>query len=405
MTRAIRLGLTASTAALVAIGMEGLPVWAEVLSDWGYDSQTRSLTIVLPYTVAPSISVVAPNQLLLELPDTQVGDVAGQTVGDGLVESIMLEQTTPETVWMVVDFVPGTVLADVQNATPLATNDENSRQWQVRPALMASSSDGSSDAIAATPQPSAPSSIPATLPSPAAASLRTPAATLAQSPDFPDLPVLEPAMPLNEPVSVPPLRMPPIDAAPTVEAAPVEVAPPSDIVEAPVQVPIISDAVPPEPEPVVANERDSEPIVVNEPEPPEIEADEVAIDELLPAEPPFIGEVGAADLPKIEAAPVVAVPEPLLAEPLLAVPEPVVAVPNVAPDVVVTERSDSEVLAESAAIAAIESTTESAPIAPLIDPTPLEPITDPAVELPAESIRPANTNRWPEPVPFGQPLP
>jgi hypothetical protein len=29
----------------------------------------------------------------------------------------------------------------------------------------------------------------------------------------------------------------------------------------------------------------------------------------------------------------------------------------------------------------------------------------PIVEIPAESVTPANTSRWPEPIPFGQPLP
>ncbi|MEL7144295.1 MAG: hypothetical protein AAGL08_19025, partial [Cyanobacteria bacterium J06573_11] len=43
---------------------------AEEITEWGYNEQTQVLTLTLPDDVLPRVSVVAPDQLLLELPDT-----------------------------------------------------------------------------------------------------------------------------------------------------------------------------------------------------------------------------------------------------------------------------------------------------------------------------------------------
>ena len=44
---------------------------------------------------------------------------AGLTVGDGIVDSIVLEQMTPETLWMVMEFADGTVLETMQSVVPV----------------------------------------------------------------------------------------------------------------------------------------------------------------------------------------------------------------------------------------------------------------------------------------------
>ncbi|MEL7331215.1 MAG: hypothetical protein AAFN12_03150, partial [Cyanobacteria bacterium J06560_2] len=185
--------MLAGTAALMATGSEAQ---AEALKDWQYDEETRSLTVILPDSVTPLVSVIAPDQLLLELPDTQVGDVMGQNVQDGLVENIVLEQATPETVWVVMEFAAGTVLASSQNAVPLAETGSGDQQWQIRPALTAASRRAASQSVALATEGAS------------ASSLRTSAAEIAQAPDLSDLPVLEPAVPMSDPVSVPPLSQP-----------------------------------------------------------------------------------------------------------------------------------------------------------------------------------------------------
>lgn len=339
--------------ALLSVGI--LPAQAEELKDWQYDVQTRSLTFTLPDSVMPLISVVSPDQLVLELPDTQVGDVMGQSIRDGLVESIVLEQATPETVWVVMDFAAGTVLADSQDATLLAEIGDGERQWQVRPALVAASRRAASQSVARA-------DIPTGIPVEAAASeLRLPAPataqSIAQSSDLRELPVLEPAVPMNEPVSVPPLNALPIptnDAAtPSVVVPPLEEATAS----APLQLPV--------PEVPVPNRSSEENFPVFSVEvipavPP------VAI-EPESAEPSFLGDFDDDS----QSVPVQPLPN-----------EPPVASQPVPDDI-------------------IASGTESIEPVPAASAT-IEPVTEAVAVDPIQS---APVSRWPEPIPFGQPLP
>ena len=218
-------------ASLSVLCVGWLPAIAVELSAWRYDSRSRSLTLTLHGTTIPSVSVTAPDQLLVELPDTQVGDVRAQRVQDGFVERIALEQATPETVWVVVDFVPGTVLSDTQQATPLAASSNAIQLWKVEPTLMASRR--VADAAITTQTDS----------NAGAAALATPSASPSRSnaiaqADFPDLPVLEPATLPNQTVIVPPIgaapttpvRSPetsaPVVDIPVIEADAIESAPP-----------------------------------------------------------------------------------------------------------------------------------------------------------------------------------
>ena len=366
-----RWGWGASVAALIA-GAGIMPVQADQLESWRYDSQARSLTLSLPPNVVPTLSVLAPNRLRVELPNTQVGEVAAQTVADGLVESIALEQATPDTVWMVVDFAEGVVLADAQSAVPTDTA-EGLQQWQVRPAL---TSDSAGDALTADALTTAPSAI-ALSP-----------ADLAQLPDFPELPLLEPAIPLSEPVTVPPIDVRP-DTAPIAEVMPADTAA-ADEATMP-----LADSVAAPP----AADRSEDAIVVSEPE--EFPFDPPFLEDM--AEPTPLPEAPAVDrlpeelLPSVEAdasmtdIPVVAAPADLPAD------EPVTTVPEVVPEVA-PEVTPEPSTANAAAIA--NAPADALPIA-------AEPVEadDPIVEIPAESVTPANVSRWPEPIPFGQPLP
>lgn len=322
----LRSGGLIMGASIVAMSFGVLPALAEKLSDWRYDSQTRSLTLTLPSDITPTLSVVSDSQLLIEIPDTQVGDAIGQTVFDGVVESVVVEQANPDTVWMVVDFAPGTVLSNTQNATQVAVADPNSevRQWQVRPALLASQVVESSVAAVESDAAQADSDSPA-------AALRTDRSTaaissssaIAQVSDFPDLPVLEPAMSESGPVMVPPInaRSAPTLAAPT--PPPIASRPPAQVI------PVI---VPP-----IAEDSTTEDII----------------------EPPFIGQID--DQIEIE---VVDAP----------ITEPTVV--SVAPEV-------PDVAAPEIEIPEIEI---------------------PEIEISSVS-EPVTTSRWPEPIPFGQPLP
>ena len=343
----LRGGLATGIAAVMAVGA-ALPAIAEELTDWGYDPQTRSLTLILPDETAPSLSVVTPTQLLIDLPDTQLGAVAELTVDDGVVESIVLEQATPDTVQMVVEFVPGTVLADAQSATLVATADAlapGSQQWQIRPALLA----GSLPATEAVQTGSA-------------EAMGSPAA-LAPPDDLPDLPVLESAIPTDEIVSVPPLaaappppQLNPIDApdAPTVAAPP-----PLPPIEAARPEPVPADAVPP-------------------------------AAQVPPTDPPFIGEVSIAEPP---VAPVADSPA--------AEETPAQAVETAPEEIEADELVLPEAPAETAELA------EPAPLTPTLSDVETVAASGaaPVVDIPSDPDNSANTSRWPDPIPFGQPLP
>ncbi len=370
--RRLDWGLAASATILMVTGAGIMPAQADQIESWHYDSQGRSLTLVLPTNVAPVLSVVAPNQLLVELPNTQVGDVAAQTIADGVVESIALEQTDPDTVWMMVEFAPGTVLADAQSAVQISTETSsetgNLQRWQVQPVL----------ANSAETSPATPSAL-----------ALSPAIDLAQAPDFPDLPLLESAVPIGEPVSVPP-----IDAVRPI--APID----------------------PEPAQPEVNRA-----VVNLPLPAAV----IPVEASIPGEADLLESFPEADLPIVDQS----VPDQLTTEPLepdqSVADEPVADEPVVADQPIPDSRepvvaSQSEVpleppflegVAESAAMPeAVEAPAEAAesiataPPAAASPATPAAaPVEAPLLEIPAERVSPANASRWPEPIPFGQPLP
>ena len=325
--------LSLSSLSAICVGL--LPAMAAELSAWRYDARSRSLTLTLPGSVTPQISVTAPNQLLVELPDTQIGDVQGRQVNDGFVERIALEQATPETLWMVVDFVPGTVLAETQQVTPLAASSNMLQLWKVEPTLLASRR--VVEAAVATSR-----TTPAEAASPGAGAsdlaVDGPSigrAAIAQA-DLPDLPVLEPAVPLAQPVSVPPIDTS-LDDAPAGSVPKVATG----------RVPRVS--VPElERSPIQADDAPINVPVVVEPA-----MDEPAVPTASPAQPPFLGGI---DVEVVETMPV----------------QPPAAV-AVEPEISVTEPS---------AFGA------------------------PTVDVSAERVNTQNTtSRWPEPIPFGQPLP
>ena len=385
----IRWGLLTGAAAVLALGIDVLPAAAGALTDWGYDSQTRSLTLTIPSNISPSVSVLASDQLLIALPDTQIGDVSGLTVGDGVVNNIVLEQTTPDTLWVIMEFAAGTVLANTQSVVPVGEGAGSAGQkWEIRPVVVTSSGTDPG-VIAATP----------TVNGGGAESLRTPAVDVAQA-DFPDLPILEPGIVLSEPVSVPPLGdFPPAAAAPS-------------------PLPPVAEASRP---------------VISVPDVPEAAAsDEVAASINIPAEPPFLGEE-TFEVPVIDQTALTAdrsdeVAENStvdrsgeVAENSTETAEPVTEVTPEAP--APTTKMD-ETPVEATATAEREPTTEadvvpgdtvaSAPVlqtrvdassavesAPAI--TEFEP---PQIDLSAQGVTPQNTtDRWPDPIPFGAPLP
>lgn len=411
-----------------------MPAIAAELSQWGYDLQTRSLTLVLSTSVTPTVSVLSDNQLLIELPDTQVGNVLAQQVNDGIVDSIVVKQTSPDTVWMVIAFLPGTVLADSQALAPIGAADApgpNLQQWQVSPALLSSSSASTQTNTQANTQASNQATGSAD-----SRQTETPAATreLAQLPDFPDLPVLAPANPIEAPVSVPlPVNLLPA-SLPSANQPPVN--------QPPVNQPLSNL-------PTAAADNDGLPSLVSIPSvsvpsvsvpsiptrPIEAQPVETVL-ETMPIQLP-VGQVPLPPTPAVSE-PVVAEPvasEPEIAEPIAAEPvvepvatEPVASEPVAAPEplqpvaeIVPSSTKEPVVPVEPPFIGALgdltmpiplpddlieadESPTPPATLMPSVVAEPAEPVAIEPNPSPTP-ITPANVNRWPDPIPFGQPLP
>ncbi len=304
-----KLLLTIVALSVVSELVSVLPAAAEELKEWQYDVQTRSLTLVLPSAVTPSVSVTTPSQLLLELPDMHVGSSIGQTVQDGVVESIVVEQATPETVEVVIEFVAGTVLSNAQTAVPLAGAQSGEQQWQIRPALAATSQASQGDNQTDNQVSSQPSEADPAIGG--ASSLQIPVPEIAQATDSLDLPVLEPSVPLNEPVNVPPLNTAipaAVDSTPTLA----------------------------EPDPIAAN------------------ADSQSADGQSADGQSADGQENTS----------------------------------------LASRNSDLLTLDSPSISMTDTDSD--------EPALVEAVAEPFAE---EAIRPSNTNRWPEPIPFGQPLP
>ncbi|MGB3298481.1 MAG: hypothetical protein WBA76_09440 [Phormidesmis sp.] len=400
MIAQVGFGAICGALSMTALGWEMLPAIARELPAWSYDPQTRLLNLTLPAGVTPTLSVIAPNQMLIELPDTQIGDVAGQNIGDGLVEGIMLEQTTSDKVWMVVDFASGTLLETEQTAVPIDAADSDPsaastswQQWQVRPAVIAgqpnnpNNSNNSDSVVGSVPLPTAlpPAvSLPAPLPTlsveaavqaSSAANLQSSGleegGAIAQAPDFPDLPVLKPAIPISTPVSVPPLNV----------AAPM-----------PAQ-PALAETAPIESEQPIANLSTSDlPL-----EPPFIEELEEKINIPIANEPTPSETTAAASLPAV-------VPLPILDSEIASESTNETAVQN-------ADEADSEISADESseetaniALANAAPTPEAAPAT--VAPVAFIPVIDiPVIDIPVENASAPPKSRWPAPIPFGQPLP
>ncbi len=246
-----------------------------------------------------------------------------------------------------------------------------------------------------------------------------------QNPDFPDLPILQPAVPLSAPVSVPPIDMRVIEELPV--QPPVTESPAQAITPTPIEIPVVRSPEPPDVEQPVADVPESEAIT----EPPFIGEVNTSVVE-APEAPPFIEEVNApvVEVPVIDE-PVVAAPTP--AEPIVEVPtinEPIVeapapAEPPVATIVPIDPLPTIEADAGPATPAITPPTTTATTSRPtptednfageIANATPIAPVI-PVIEMPVERVSAvpastfivtpaATTNRWPEPIPFGQPLP
>lgn len=272
---AIALITVASRLALgsVALGLPMMlgaaPLQAAQLTQWSFDASSRSLTVTVPNGRSPDYFLLAqPPRIVINLPDTDVGNVPTEQSYSGMVRHIRVGQFQPGMARIVIELAPDVVFAPGQVELRPVEGD----RWVIRPLL-----EGDTPSVAAAPPDvsvdSSRGDVEFSMPSPNA-----PSPSLAPSPPPPtsSVPSRSSANALPEPASA--ASPPSANALPELEPGAIEVMVPPPASPAPVASP------PPVQEPAPALEPVIEPRIeteasedrVEDPEEPEAPTDPVA---------------------------------------------------------------------------------------------------------------------------------
>ncbi|MEO1095446.1 MAG: AMIN domain-containing protein [Cyanobacteria bacterium J06638_28] len=124
-----------AVAGMMAVAAIVAPARATTLNDWSFDLDTRQLTIVLPAGIQPSYFILAePARIVLNLPNTAVGEALWEQQYVGTVKSIRLSEL-PDATRIVVELAPQTLL-DPRHAELMAEELGDGRiQWTLQPLL------------------------------------------------------------------------------------------------------------------------------------------------------------------------------------------------------------------------------------------------------------------------------
>ncbi|NJR50360.1 MAG: AMIN domain-containing protein [Leptolyngbyaceae cyanobacterium CSU_1_3] len=217
-----------------ALCLTSSPAWSAPLRNWQYDPAANQLEVTVKGGVTPRYFLMAqPARIILDLPETEVGDVQTQKTFDGAVRQVRVSQYQPGLTRIVLELSPDTVLAREQAQLKQVGGDKASQRWVLRPLL-------SQTAIAPSPIPVAtqpaivPSEAPAIAPPPGIAptekATNLPAAPKLDRPidivvSRPNLPRPTSSLPPTAPVTstdLPPAIAPTVVAA---KPAPVPVPP------------------------------------------------------------------------------------------------------------------------------------------------------------------------------------
>ncbi|NJL45414.1 MAG: AMIN domain-containing protein [Leptolyngbyaceae cyanobacterium SM2_3_12] len=108
---------------------------AAVLSAWQFDPTTQAFTVTLPSGVVPQYTIAAePARIILTIPQTQLGEGATEQRYGGAVSRVELSQPNPETLQVVLELAPGTVLEPGQAQLVSIPAGEQTR-WVLTPLI------------------------------------------------------------------------------------------------------------------------------------------------------------------------------------------------------------------------------------------------------------------------------
>lgn len=133
---------------VAALALAVSPAFSEELNDWAFDSATNELMFALPDDILPEFFLLSePARLILEIPDTEVGDIPPEQLYSGAVQSIRVSQYTPDLVRVVIELAPEIVLTPEQADIQFDARSDGQRLWSFRPLIDAT---GSTVAAAST---------------------------------------------------------------------------------------------------------------------------------------------------------------------------------------------------------------------------------------------------------------
>ncbi|PSN11030.1 hypothetical protein C7271_25140, partial [filamentous cyanobacterium CCP5] len=160
---ALRLGILIGGGAVgsaIAATLYAGPSLAAVLNAWNFDADSQRLSVTLPQGITPRYLVFAePARIVLEIPNTQAGQVQAQSAYDGQVRHIQVSQYEANTVRIVMVLAPGTHL-DPRHAQLSSAPISGQVRWTLTPLLV------EGNEIARSPANPEPASLPP-VPSPA----------------------------------------------------------------------------------------------------------------------------------------------------------------------------------------------------------------------------------------------
>ncbi|MCY7273308.1 MAG: AMIN domain-containing protein, partial [Phormidesmis sp. CAN_BIN44] len=113
------------------------PVWAAPLKAWQYDPTANQLEVTLKDGVKPRYFLMArPARIVLDLPDTEVGDVQRQQTYKGAVRQVRVSQVKPGLTRIVLELSPDVTLMRGQAQLQRVGDAEpSSDRWVLRPLI------------------------------------------------------------------------------------------------------------------------------------------------------------------------------------------------------------------------------------------------------------------------------
>ncbi|MEM6426522.1 MAG: AMIN domain-containing protein, partial [Cyanobacteria bacterium P01_D01_bin.128] len=130
----VLLGRGAIVPAIMATAI-ARPVEAATIVDWAFDPATRQLQVVLPSGVTPRYFLLAePTRIVMDLPNTQVGNIPTHRTYSGQVRSVSVAQFNHRSTRIVMELAPNTVLDPQQAKLDRVAGDGQTR-WVLQPLL------------------------------------------------------------------------------------------------------------------------------------------------------------------------------------------------------------------------------------------------------------------------------